>query len=78
MSTVFAPDLYVPKRPAMYTKERDAFLRANREVDVAILADALGLTERAVISYQRHIGVRKLTQNSTGGPLHKARTHRCA
>lgn len=55
---IVAPGLYPEKRPRMYTRERDVFLRESKGVDPAILADALGLTERFVISYQRKLGIR--------------------
>ena len=59
--TVTAPDLYTPRRHKRYTPMRDKFLRENANVDTAMLADSLGLTERFIISYQRKLGIRKLT-----------------
>ena len=61
--TVSAPDLYPRKRADRYTKARDEFLQANREIDPAILADQWGVTERFIIGYQRKLGIRKLTGN---------------
>jgi len=58
MSLVRAPDLWPRKRHPMYSKTRDQFLRDNPTVDTALLAIDLGFTERAVINYQRKIGVR--------------------
>jgi hypothetical protein len=55
---IVAPDLFPLKRSRRYTRERDAFLRESKGVDSAILADALGLTERFVIIYQRKLGIR--------------------
>ncbi len=58
---VIAPDLYIRKRHSRYTPERDAFLRDNANVDPAMLADSMGVTERWIINYQRKLGIRKLT-----------------
>jgi len=59
--TVFAPELFRPRRRKIsgHTPERDAYLRENLGVAVAILADMLGLSEGFVIAYQRHLGLRK-------------------
>lgn len=58
---VHAPDLFPLKtrRKTGFTPERDAYLRAHPNVDPAILADALGLTEGFVVMYQRKLGIRK-------------------
>ena len=58
-----APDLYPLRRPRMYTRERDKFLRDNPTVSLSILAHELGFTEGSVIRYQRKLGIRKLTGN---------------
>lgn len=49
----------------MYTAAREAFLRANPGIDPAILAVAIGRTERFVRQYQRRLGIRPLTGNWT-------------
>ena len=61
MTDVYAPDLYPKRRRKMCTPERDKYLRDNATVDPALLANDLGITERAVISYQRRLGVRRMT-----------------
>jgi len=63
MTKVYAPDLYPRKRNKRYTSQRDQFLREAKGVDPTILAEALGLSERFVIHYQRKLGVRPLTGN---------------
>ena len=63
MTDVYAPELYPLRRPAMYTAERDKFLRDNPTVSLSILADKLGLSEGCIIRYQRKLGIRKLTGN---------------
>lgn len=60
--------LYPRKRPRMYTPARDAFLRENRTVDPAILADALGVTARFIRCYQRKLGLRMCTSHVKGTP----------
>ena len=60
---VRAPELWPQRRPAMYTAERDKFLRDNPTVSLSILADKLGLSEGCIIRYQRKLGIRKLTGN---------------
>jgi hypothetical protein len=62
MSTIHAPDFYEPRKN-WRTKKRDEFLRENVGIDPAILADGLGVSERFVISYQRKLGIRRLTGN---------------
>lgn len=61
--TVVAPELYPRKRPKMYSAERERILRANPDVDPAILADRFGTTERFVITYQRKLGIRQFAGN---------------
>jgi hypothetical protein len=63
MTDVHAPDLWPQRRPAMYTPERDAFLRDNRDVPVAILSYKMNLSETFIKRYQRKLGIRKLTGN---------------
>lgn len=54
---------YMPskKRPRWQTAERDAFLRENKDVDVSMLADALKLNYRLVLSYMQRLGLRPFT-----------------
>ena len=63
MTGVYAPELYPRKRPKMYSVARDKMLRENPGVATAILAAQMHVTERFVISYQRKLGIRKLTGN---------------
>ena len=49
------------KRPRWQTAERDAFLRENKDVDVSMLADALGLNYRLVLTYMQKLGLRPFT-----------------
>jgi hypothetical protein len=58
--------LYPRKRPPMYTRERDAFLRDNPNVDPHILADAMGLAPISVYRYQRRLGLRICTWHDHG------------
>ena len=69
MTDIHAPELWPQRRPAMYTPERDQFLRDNPTVSLSILADKLGLSEGCIIRYQRKLGIRKLT----GNPPRKSR-----
>jgi hypothetical protein len=66
MSLIYSPDFFPRKRPKYYTKERDEFLLANPKVDTAILAYHLGLAESFIITYQRKLGIRRLTSNKPG------------
>ena len=54
---------YMPpkKRPRWQTAERDAFLRENKGVDVSMLADALKLNYRVVLTYMQRLGLRPFT-----------------
>jgi hypothetical protein len=69
MGAIHCPDFYEPKRK-WRTKKRDEFIRENIGIDPAILADGLGLSERFVITYQRKLGIRKLTGNKSRGVRH--------
>jgi len=60
-SKIVAPELYSRKKPAMYTPERDKFLRDHAGVDPMLLAEEMGVTERFVRQYQRKIGIRPFT-----------------
>jgi len=53
------------RRPARYTKEREAYLRANASVSAASLAMSLGVTERFVIQMQRKLGLRPMARNNS-------------
>jgi len=57
VATVFAPELFEPKRQYR-NKKRDDFLRANVGVDPALLADTLGLKEATIRMIQRKLGIR--------------------
>jgi len=61
--------LYPRKRPPMYTKERDAYLRENVGIDPAVLAEALGLHVRSIYRYQRRLGLRKCTWHDHGAVI---------
>jgi hypothetical protein len=63
MSDVYAPELWPQRRPRMYTPERDAFLRDNPDVPVAILAYQMRLSDTFIKCYQRKLGIRPLTGN---------------
>ena len=60
---VRAPELWPQRRPAMYTRERDRFLREHADVPLAILAYRMKLSEEFIKRYQRKLGIRKLTGN---------------
>ena len=60
MSTVYAPELVVPKLAKKFAK-LETFMRANIGVDPDIIAHDLGITPRFVIACQRKLGLRKLT-----------------
>lgn len=63
MKRVVSPEVHPKRKPKMYTREREKFLREHADVDPAMLADSLGVSERFVISYQRKLGIRPLTGN---------------
>jgi hypothetical protein len=63
---VYAPDLWEPK-PRYRTKGRDEHLRENCNVDPAMLAEDLGVTEGFVRMYQRKLGLRKCLNPRDGG-----------
>jgi transposase-like protein len=67
---VTAPDLFEPKL-SPHRKARAAFLVANPDVAVAILAEALGITERTVLNLQRKLHLIPLSKNCKY-PLHHA------
>ena len=52
-----------PVRQKWRTKARDEYLKENRGIDPAILADALAVSESFVKRYQRKLGIRPLTGN---------------
>jgi hypothetical protein len=54
-------DLPPRRRWRAFTKEREAYLRANAGVDAALLAQDLGVTTRFVIMFQRRLGLRRMT-----------------
>ena len=61
MVVVIAPELYEPKL-RYRTKKRDNELRERADIDPAIIAEELGLTERYVLMYQRKLGMREVKQ----------------
>jgi len=56
-------DFYPKKRPKYQSIERDNFLRENRDVCTAILADALKINERLLIGYMQKLGLRKFASH---------------
>jgi len=64
MPKVRAPDLF-PQRQRHPNPQRDAYLRAHPLIDPAILADALGITERTVRHRQRKLGLRLCVNHTT-------------
>jgi hypothetical protein len=69
---IYCPELYTPKRKVC-VKRHDAYLRNNPGICSAILADALDVTERFVISRQRKLRLRPFTGNHRKGARHATR-----
>lgn len=60
-------DGLVPQRVTRNMTYHDAYLKAHKGIDSAIIAFNLNITERFVIQRQRRLGLRKLTGNKRKG-----------
>lgn len=69
MTDIHAPELWTPRKRWLASHEKH--LRANPNIDAALLAVDLGVAEEYVRMMQRKLGLRKLTSPSKYRKLRK-------